>query len=215
MHQKHKTGLKKYKAWNVPIGRVYKARGKERIMSKIGYVRVSTREQHTERQDAMMERLGVEKIFVDKLSGKNLERPQLRAMLDYVREGDVLVVESFSRLSRSMKDLFEILEALEVKGVMLQSQKEQFDTSGPFGRLIVGVLASISQFEREVMLERQAEGIAIAKAAGKYKGRPPRTDIDVEALRGDAERVVRGEDMISHICRRYGISRTTYYRLTK
>ena len=184
-------------------------------MSKIGYVRVSTREQHTERQEAMLERLGVEKVFIDKLSGKNMERPQLVAMLNYVREGDVLVVESFSRLSRSLKDFLWILDMLEEKHVTLVSQKETIDTSTTMGRFMVTVLAALAEMEREQMLERQAEGIAIAKEAGKYKGRPPRADIDVEALRRDAERVKRGEDMISHICTRYGISRTTYYRLTK
>ena len=184
-------------------------------MSKIGYVRVSTREQHTERQEVIMERLGVEKMFIDKLSGKNRERPQLEAMLNYVREGDVLVVESFSRLSRSLKDFLDIVEALEGKGVALVSQKETVDTSTPMGRFLVQVLAALAEMERAQMLERQAEGIEIAKAAGKYKGRPPRADIDLEALRRDAERVPRGEDMISHICKRYGISRTTYYRLVK
>ncbi|MDR0905294.1 MAG: recombinase family protein [Oscillospiraceae bacterium] len=186
-------------------------------MAKIGYVRVSTREQHTERQEAMMDRLGVEKIFVDRLSGKNAERTELLAMLNYVREGDTLIVESFSRLSRSLKDFLWILDMLEEKGVKLISQKETVDTSTPMGKFVVQVLGALAEMERTQMLERQAEGIAIAKANGVYagKGRPARTDIDIEVLRADIERLARGDDMISHICRRHKISRSTFYRLQK
>ena len=184
------------------------------LVSKIGYVRVSTREQNTARQDALMERLGVEKIFVDKLSGKNAERPQLIEMLGYVREGDVLVVESFSRLSRSLKDFFWILESLEKKKVTLQSQKETVDTSTVMGRFMVTVLAALSEMEREQMLERQAEGIAAARASGKQLGRP-RAEFNIEVFCADLEIRRRGEMNVVQICRKHGMSRSTFYKIEK
>ena len=138
---------------------------------KVGYIRVSTYEQNPARQEVLMQELGVEKLFLDKLSGKNTKRPQLQAMLEYVREGDTVVIESLSRLGRSVKDLIEINEELTKKGVALESKKEKIETLTASGRLMFNVIASIAQFEREIMLERQREGIAIAKAAGKYKGR--------------------------------------------
>lgn len=138
---------------------------------RVGYVRVSTAEQNTARQEVIMETLKVEKIFIDKCSGKNTNRPQLNSMLDFVREGDTVVIESLSRLGRSLKDLIHIKEVLDSKMVNLESKKEQIDTTTPTGRLLFNMVASIYQFEREILLERQKEGIAIAKANGKYKGR--------------------------------------------
>lgn len=102
---------------------------------KVGYVRISTREQNTARQDVLMEKLGVEKVYTDKLSGKNTERPELQKMMDFVREGDVVVVESFLRFARNLRDLLDLTETLEKKGVQFISQKERIDTSGPAGRL--------------------------------------------------------------------------------
>ena len=102
---------------------------------KVGYVRTSTREQNTARQDVLMEKLGVEKVYTDKLSGKNTERPELQKMMDFVREGDVVVVESFSRFARNLRDLLDLTETLEKKDVQFISQKERIDTSGPAGRL--------------------------------------------------------------------------------
>lgn len=138
---------------------------------KVGYVRVSTAEQNTARQDLMMEQLGVDKVFVDKLSGKNTNRPQLKAMLEYVREGDTLIVESYSRLSRSLIDLLTIVEELNKKQVEFISLKEQIDTTTPTGRLFMHMSASFAQYEREIIVQRTREGVAIAKAEGKYKGK--------------------------------------------
>lgn len=140
---------------------------------KVGYVRVSTKEQNTARQDGMMEALGVEKVFTEKISGKNMNRPQLKALLEYVRQGDTVVVESYSRLARSTRDLLAIVERLQEKGVGFISQKENIDTTTPQGRLMMTIFAGLAQFERECTLQRQAEGIAIAKSEGKYKGRQP------------------------------------------
>ena len=180
-------------------------------MARIGYVRVSTVDQNTARQEVIMEQLGVEKLFMEKASGKNLERSQLTAMLDYVREGDTLVVESLNRLSRSLRDFLNILDMLEQKGVTLHSQKEFVDTSTPSGRLMVNIFASVNQFDREAMLERQAEGIAAAKVAGKYNGRKP-IDIDMDDFRYLCKKVKSGNMTVNQVCRRLGISRTTYYR---
>lgn len=141
------------------------------MFMRVGYIRVSTEEQNTARQEVVMK--DVEKVFMEKISGKNLNRPQLKSMMDFVREGDVVVVESYSRLARSTKDLLSIIEQLEDKGVKFVSFKENIDTSTPQGRLMMTIFAGLSQFERECTLERQYEGIQIAKREGKYKGRKP------------------------------------------
>ena len=132
---------------------------------KIGYIRVSTQEQNTARQETDKEQF--DKVYIEKASGKNTDRPQLTAMMDYVRVGDTVVVESYSRIARNTKDLLEIIDRLNKKGVAFISQKEQIDTSTPAGRLMLTIFAGLAQFERECLLERQAEGIAIAKAEGK------------------------------------------------
>ena len=140
---------------------------------RVGYVRVSTTEQNPARQDELMKSFGVEKVFSEKLSGKDTNRPQFQEMLSFLREGDTLYVESFSRLSRSTQDLLNTVHPLGEKKVSLVSDKEKIDTTTPQGRLVMTVFAAIYQFERENTLERQAEGIAIAKRQGKYKGRKP------------------------------------------
>ena len=143
---------------------------------KIGYVRVSTVEQHEERQIIeLKEKANVERIYKDKLSGKNTERPQLRAMIDFAREGDTIYVSEFSRLARSTKDLLSIIQDLREKGVQVISLKENFDTSTPAGELAMTVFAAIATFERKIMLQRQAEGIEAAKRNGKKLGRPALT----------------------------------------
>lgn len=139
---------------------------------KVGYVRVSTIEQSAERQEKdLSENAGVERIFLDKLSGKDTNRPQLKEMLDFVRSGDTVIVSDFSRLARSVQDLLSIIETLNAKGVAVISRKENLDTTTPQGKLMLTVFAGIAEFERTIMLQRQREGIAIAKEYGKYKGR--------------------------------------------
>ena len=142
-------------------------------MGKIGYIRVSTEHQETTRQEAIMEQYQVEKVFAEKMSGKNTNRPELKAMLDYVREGDTLYIESISRLGRSTRDLLNIIDVLQKKGVTLVSSKENIDTNTPQGRFVLSIFAALSELEREQTLQRQREGIAIAKTQGKYKGRKP------------------------------------------
>lgn len=138
---------------------------------KVAYVRVSTVEQNEARQIKALEKHGIERWFTEKISGKNTNRPELQAMLDFVREGDTVYIHDFSRLARSTKDLLEIVETLNNKGVHLVSNKENIDSSTPTGKLMLTMIAAIYQFERETILEKQAEGIAIAKLEGKYKGR--------------------------------------------
>ena len=138
---------------------------------KIGYIRVSTIEQNTARQEVIMQELGVQKVFVDKISGKNTDRPMLKEMMNFVRNGDIVVVESISRFARNTRDLLELIDQLVAKDVQFVSMKEKIDTSSPSGKFMITVFAGISTLEREYNLQRQKEGIAIAKAQGKYKGR--------------------------------------------
>jgi len=137
----------------------------------IAYVRVSTIDQNEARQLEALNPYNIDKMFVEKCSAKDTNRPQLIAMLDFVREGDTIYIKDFSRIARSTKDLLEITETLKDKGVQLVSLKENLDTTTSTGQLMLTLIAAINQFERDNLLERQKEGIAIAKAEGKYKGR--------------------------------------------
>lgn len=135
------------------------------------YIRVSTEEQNYESQMEAMKDLEFSKVFTEKRSAKDTNRPELQNMLDYVREGDTVYVKDFSRLARSTKDLLNIIDILETKKVKLVSIKEKLDTSTPAGKLMVTMLGAIYEFERANLLERQKDGIAVAKKEGKYKGR--------------------------------------------
>lgn len=138
---------------------------------KIGYIRVSTIEQNEARQEDLMKSLGVEKVFIDKLSGKNTNRPQLQELLSFVREGDVVIVESISRFARNTKDLLELVSKLQEKKAEFISKKETIDTSTPQGKFMLTVFGAMAELERDSILQRQAEGIAIAKKNGVYRGR--------------------------------------------
>jgi DNA invertase Pin-like site-specific DNA recombinase len=180
-------------------------------MSKIGYIRVSTEHQETARQQEIMCDYQVERIFSEKLSGANTDRPQLKAMLDYVREGDTLYVESISRLRRSTKDLLNIIDTLIDKNVTLISHKESIDTNSPTGKFMLTVFAALSQLEREQLKQRQREGIEIAKAQGKYTGRKPiPTDwAKFGQLYGEwKDKHITGRDFM----RRMDLSANTFYR---
>lgn len=138
----------------------------------VAYIRISDPTQNEARQIKAMEDRGIEKIFLDKCSGKNTNRPELKNMLEFIREGDNLYIESFSRLARSTKDLLDLVEHITtIKKANLISLKENIDTQTPSGRMMLGIIGSIYQFERECLLERQKEGIRIAKEKGIYKGR--------------------------------------------
>ena len=142
-------------------------------MAKIGYARVSTEGQELTAQLDQLQAAGVDKVFQEKASGVKQDRPQLAAMLDYVREGDTVIVCKLDRIARSTKHLLEIVETLDAQKVSFCVLNINLDTSTPTGKLMLSMLAAIGQFEREMMLERQREGITLAKANGAYKGRKP------------------------------------------
>lgn len=137
----------------------------------IAYVRVSTVEQNEGRQLEGLKKYDIDKWFIEKVSGKDTNRPKLKELLDYAREGDTVFVWDFSRLARSTKDLLDLVEQFKNNKVHLRSIKENLDTSTPTGKLMLTMIGAINEFERANLLERQREGIAIAKANGKYKGR--------------------------------------------
>ena len=143
------------------------------ITIKIGYIRVSTAEQNTARQEVLMAELAVDMVFIDRASGKNAQRPELARMLEFVRQGDTVVVEAISRFARNTRDLLELVERLTAKGVEFVSRKESIDTTTPSGKFMLTIFGAVAELEREYILQRQKEGIAIAKANGIYKGRQP------------------------------------------
>lgn len=192
-------------------------------MARIAYVRVSTAEQNTARQDSKL--AGYDKVFTDKASGKNTDRPELQKMLDYVREGDTVTVDSYSRLARNTKDLLIIVDKLKEKGVAFISLKENVDTSTPQGEFMMQVFASLAEFERKQTLQRQAEGIAEAKrrdaelkAQGKqaetYKGRKP-IDVDNGTFAAEVKRWKEGKQTARETMRRLGLKPNTFYRRVK
>ena len=171
-------------------------------MARIAYIRVSTEQQHTNRQDVKFTE-GYDKVFTEKISGKTTNRPELKKMMEYVREGDSVTVESYSRFARNTRDLLNLIHDLDEKGVSFISLKENIDTSTPAGRLMMNIFASLVQFENEQRAERRDEGIveakkedAALKAQGKepkhYKGRK-RISFDPEQLRKELEKVKAGE----------------------
>ena len=140
---------------------------------KIGYIRISTTDQNTARQEVLMKELNVEQVFIDRMSGKNTDRPELKRMMGFVREGDTVIVESISRFARNTKDLLDLVEQLTSKRVEFISKKEAIDTTTPTGKFMLTVFGAVAELEREYILQRQREGIAIAKQNGVYKGRKP------------------------------------------
>ena len=182
-------------------------------MANIGYVRVSSADQHEARQVESLKKYDIDKWFSEKVSGKNVtDRVQLQAMLDWVREGDTVYVHDFSRLARSTKDLLSITEQLSEKKVHLVSLKENLDTSTPTGKLMLTMIAAINEFERQNLLERQAEGIAIAKKAGKYKGRKR---IEIKDFSRYYDAYMQRKLSKSGIAKKLGVSRPTVDRLIR
>jgi DNA invertase Pin-like site-specific DNA recombinase len=179
---------------------------------RIGYIRVSTVDQNDARQ---LDGVTLDKTFTDKASGKDTDRPQLKAMLDYVREGDHLHVHSMDRLSRSLRDLQGVVEGLTAKGVAVTFLKEGMTFTGnddPMATLMLQLLGAVGQFERALIKERQREGIAIAKAQGVYKGRKPALDIEAaRTLRDMAAQGVPKTDIAAAL----GISRASVYEYLK
>ena len=175
---------------------------------RVGYIRVSSIDQNEARQ---LDGLELDKTFTDKASGKDVKRPQLQTALDYLREGDVLVVHSLDRLARNLDDLRRIVSTLTGKGVVVEFVKEHLVFTGEdnaMSQLLLSVMGAFAEFERSLLKERQREGIAIAKRAGVYKGRKPSLTTDmIVALR---KRVDDGEKKAA-LAREYSISRETLY----
>ena len=179
---------------------------------KIGYIRVSTQEQNTMRQEALMEALGVDEVYIDRMSGKNTNRPELQKMMEYVRKGDTVIVESISRFARNTRDLLELVEQLTAKGVEFVSKKEAIDTTTPTGKFMLTVFGAVAELEREYILQRQREGIYIAKELGKYKGRKPIVSPEFEQVTAKWR---SGTITAAEAMRMLHMSKTTFYRKVK
>ena len=176
---------------------------------KIGYVRVSTKEQNTTRQEEIMKSLGVNKVYIDKMSGKDTKRPALQEMMNFVREGDSVVVESISRFARNTKDLLELTEQLNSKHVQFISQKENIDTNTPAGKFMLTIFGAVAELEREYIRQRQREGIEIAKQQKKYKGRPAK---QLDAFDEIYQQWKSGNITATFASMQLNISRSTFYR---
>ena len=178
---------------------------------KIYYVRCSTAEQNEARQTAAAADIGAEKVYIDKQSGKDANRPALKEMLSFVREGDTVYVSEIARIARNTKDLLNIIDQLTSKGVHFISLKESIDTTTPQGKFMLTVFAAMAQLERDCILQRQREGIDEAKKQGKYTGRK-RIDIDTNQFEKLYNKVKRGEMTARAAQQALGISPQTYYR---
>ena len=176
---------------------------------KIGYVRVSTKEQNTARQEELMKLLKVDRVYIDKMSGKDMERPFLQEMMNFVREGDSVVVESISRFARNTKDLLELTEQLSNKRVQFISQKENIDTDTPAGKFMLTIFGAVAELEREYIRQRQREGIEIAKQQKKYKGRPAK---QLDTFDEIYQQWKSGNITATFASEQLNVSRSTFYR---
>ena len=199
---------------SVVICSIHQDKKKGRIAMKVGYIRCSTEEQNEARQVRMMEEQGTEQNFIDKASGKNTDRPEFHKMMAFVRSGDTVIVESISRIARNTRDLLAIVAELTGKGVEFVSIKESIDTTTPQGRFMLTVFGALAELERENILERQREGIAIAKEQGKYRGRKPQ-DVDPEKLREVCARWRAGDITATAAMKELGMKPNTFYRRVK
>lgn len=179
---------------------------------RLAYIRVSTMEQNEQRQIDAMQNYNIEKWFTEKISAKDTNRPKLQELLEFARQGDIIYIHDFSRLARSTKDLLDIVDLLTSKGVALISNKENIDTSTPTGKLMLTMIAAINEFERTNLLERQREGIAIAKREGKYQGRLP---IRIKDFEKHYEKYLRRDINKSQLAKELHISRPTLDKIIR
>ena len=193
-------------------GKIMIKKGRECM--RVGYVRCSTIEQNEARQLKMMEEQKAKKLFIDKASGKNTDRKAFKEMMGFVRAGDMVIVESISRIARNTRDLLSIVSELTEKQVEFVSLKENIDTTTPQGRFMLTVFGALAELERENILERQREGIAIAKDEGKYKGRKP-LEIDEEQFKDVCARWRAGEVTATAAMKEVGLKPNTFYRRVK
>ena len=179
---------------------------------RIAYVRVSTVEQNEARQTENLKQYGIDKWFTEKVSAKDANRPELKKMIEFAREGDTIYIHDFSRIARSTKDLLDIAEQLTAKGIFLVSTKENIDTNTPTGKLMLTMIGAINEFERTNLLERQREGIAIAVKEGKYKGRK---EVKVDDFAAHYARYKGREVNKAQLAAELNVSRPTLDKLIK
>jgi len=177
-----------------------------------GYARVSTAEQALERQTDALTQFGVERLYCEKMSGTKKSRPELDRMLSELRDGDTVVIESLSRLGRSVKNLAELMEVFNSRNIRLISLKETIDTTSSTGRLLFTILSSLAQFERDVLVERTKEGLAAARARGRCGGRPK---TDEAALKKALALYKTKEYSLKEIHHLTSVSPSTLYRAIK
>lgn len=181
-------------------------------MAKIAYIRVSSVDQNEDRQLNAMSKYNIDKIFSEKISAKDTKRPQLQAMLDYIREGDTVYIHDFSRLARSTVDLLHLVDLFQSRSVQLVSLKENVDTSTPTGKLMLQMIAAINEFERANLLERQREGIKLAKERGAYKGRK-HAEVDTDEFEKLYSKWKNHQISKTQIAKELKVSRTVIDRL--
>ena len=180
---------------------------------KIGYARVSTEEQNLDRQLDSLKEAGCEKIFKEKITGTKKDRSELDKLMEHLREGDLIIISDLTRLSRSVKDLFSLVDQIEKKGANIKSLKESWmDTSTPQGKLMFTIFAGISQFERDLISQRTLEGLAAARSRGRNGGRPKK---DEKALILALKMYQEKAYSISEITKATGVSKTTIYKYKK
>lgn len=180
----------------------------------LGYIRVSHLTQNESRQVEMLNKYGVDKVFIEKASGKDTNRTQLKSLLNYCRENDIVIVESISRISRNTKDLLNIIDTLTKKQVEFVSIKENIDTRTPQGKFMLTVFGALAELERESILERQREGIEIAKRQNKYKGKPKK-QIDKERFAEMCGKWRNGEITAVECMKLMELKPNTFYRRVK
>ncbi len=178
----------------------------------IAYVRVSTVEQNEKSQVELLKKYNIDKWYIDKASGKDTNRPKLQEMLEYMREDDTVYIRDFSRMARSTKDLLDIVELMKEKKVNLVSTKENIDTSTPTGKLMLTMIGAINEFQRQNILEKQREGIALAKQEHKYKGRK---EVKIEGFENHYQRYMRREISKAQLAKELNISRPTLDKLIR
>lgn len=183
-----------------------------------GYARVSSKKQNLDRQLKQLKEQGCEKIFEEKLSGKNTERPQLQEMISILEKGDKIIVSDLTRVSRSSKDLFNLVDIIRNKGAALKSLKDTwFDMTedNPYSKFLLTVMAGVSQLERELTLVRQLEGIEIAKEKGMYNGRPKKYTSKHAGMKHALELYKSGNYTVKEITEITSVSRSALYRAIK
>ncbi|WP_297407426.1 recombinase family protein [uncultured Cetobacterium sp.] len=187
-------------------------------MKKIGYIRVSTAEQNLERQKQQLEKVGMDKIYEEKVSAANMDRLELQKMLNEVKEGDIIYVTDLTRITRSTKDLFALIDILKEKNVNLKSLKDTWldlSTDNPYSQFLITIMAGVNQLERDLIRMRQREGIEIAKREGKYKGRVKKYHNNHAGMNYAVELYNKGEMTVNRICEITNISRASLYRKLK